>query len=617
MRRCSAGDAPLAIPGVPSLGRRLGVWLVLVVLALPAIFAEPATAGMPFTRADYDACHAQDEAGFRAAVEAITQRALTAGLAKLNYRDLVLDAWRAGGVEDIIDKRVDAAVTEVRQETSWSELLKSLAVSEKAQALATAVAERVYRSDPVKAAFEGVAGGVGKEIGRTIELSTLDAADPALKCIQAFIGPRYGASIAGVITTDAEKHFAVDPATGAANVTNATIILESGGAIAGSVLVAVRRQLSNMASRIGQRLVGSVLSRIVSSVATGVGVVLIAKDIWDFRYGVLPIVEGEMKSRATKDKVIDELAKGLSEQMVEHTKDIAAATADRVMGIWQEFRASHAKVLELAERHESFRKLLDTARPEQLPRIDEVVAIVVAEEGENGFVRRLADGTLQRAISGLPPAGLAIARESRSIGMALAWAALAGNRLDRLVDYEIHRHSKPADFTGASLGRVLALDDKVSALRVASLPAEARATLFELDDKDLRTLARALSGDELQTLARYLTGLNRNASQRVLRAVAELPSRMQMLASARVRDAVLSSGDQNAAVGVMLRADNLFQNPWVLQDDVQLVLDGRIHPLLLWEKHPVTVSLFVLPALFVFLMFRRLFAFGRRRPARA
>ncbi|MFZ4809065.1 MAG: hypothetical protein ACOYLQ_17570 [Hyphomicrobiaceae bacterium] len=581
-----------------------------------ALAPGAARAATPFSRADYDACHARDEAGFRAAIEAITQRALTSALGKVDYRALVLEEWRKGGVDEIIDKRVDMAVVEVRQETSWTELMKSLAVSDKAQSLATAVAERVYRSDAIKSAFEGVAGGVGKSLGQTIELATVDAAEPALKCIRAFIGPRYGSSVANVVTADAAKQFAVDPATGAAAVSTATVALEGSGAIAGTVLLAVRRQMSNMAARVGQRLVGSVLSRVVSTVAGGVGLVLIAKDIWDFRYGVLPIIEGEMKSRATKDKVIDELAKGLSEQMTEHSREIAGGTADRVMAIWQDFRRAHIKVVDLAERSEPFRKFLDDTRADQLPRLDEIVSLILAEEGEDGVGKRLNDGSLHRAVTTLPPAGLEIARENRSLGTALAWAALAGDKLPRVVEYEIHRRAKPADFTGASLTRLLGLDDKVAAVRLASLGADARSALFELETPELRTLARGLSEDELATLARYLTGLDRLASQRVLRAVSQAPAKMQVLASARVRDAILASRDQMAAVGMMLRADNLMADPWTLNDDVRLVLDGRISAVLLWDKHPLVVSGAGLAMLIVLLMLRRLL-FGGRRAARA
>ena len=93
-----------------------------------------------------------------------------------------------------------------------------------------------------------------------------------------------------------------------------------------------------MAARVGQRIVGSVLARLVSVVAGGIGIVLIAKDIWDLRNGVLPIIATEMKSKENKDKVQEELAKTFAEQISGHIQEIGAATADRVIEIWREFR---------------------------------------------------------------------------------------------------------------------------------------------------------------------------------------------------------------------------------------------------------------------------------------
>ncbi|NOT71735.1 MAG: hypothetical protein HOP09_10800 [Hyphomicrobium sp.] len=46
------------------------------------------------------------------------------------------------------------------------------------------------------------------------------------------------------------------------------------------------------------------------------------------------------------------MAKTIQEQIGEHTKEIAAKTAERVAEIWQEFRRAHVKVLDLAERHD-------------------------------------------------------------------------------------------------------------------------------------------------------------------------------------------------------------------------------------------------------------------------
>src|SRR5690606_32545802 len=117
---------------------------------------------------------------------------------------------------------------------------------------------------------------------------------------------------------------------GAAEVGAGSVLTQSAGGITGAAILVMRRQLANMAQRIGRRLVGSVLSRVVSVVAGGVGIVLIAKDIWDLRNGVLPIIKTEMKSAETKEKVQDELAKTIGEQIAEHVQEIGTKTADRV-----------------------------------------------------------------------------------------------------------------------------------------------------------------------------------------------------------------------------------------------------------------------------------------------
>ena len=562
------------------------------------------------TRADYEACQGGDEIKFRAAIEAITVKALQRGLTGIDFQAVVATEWRRGGLDEIIDKRVDIAVTEVKDETSWGKLISSLANREKAQELATAVAERVYRSDAVKSGLETLAEGVGREIGKQIEIATIDAAQPAMQCLQAFLGPRYGSTVARMVTSSADKEF-LDPAKAQAPIGAGSVLAEGGEGIAGAVVLMVRRQLATMASRLGQRLVGSVLSRLVSVVAGGVGLVLIAKEIWDLRHGVMPIIASEMKSRETKEKVKEELGRTLSEQISEHLKEIGAKTAERIVDVWQEFRRSHAKVLDLAERNPAFRAFVDTTRPDHLARLDEMTALVLAEESEAGVLRRLADGTLQQIVNVVPAATLQIAREVRSVDAALRWSGLAGDALPRVIDHELHRRAKPESFTKASLARILALDDRIAIARLASLTPSARETLFEIGGNDLRALGRALTEGELDTLSSYLTGLGGGPRERILKAVAQNPGRMQVLASARVRDAIISSSDQAAAVAMMLRADSGL-DPQRLREDVQLVLDGRVKPVLLWDRHPVAIYVAGFVGLLVLLILRRLFAGGRR-----
>ena len=422
---------------------------------------------------------------------------------------------------------------------------------------------------------------------------------------QAFLKRRFGRTVAAVVSADTGREYSIDPAKGGAQVTTGQMIIEGKEGIAGVVVLAVRRQLAGMAQRIGQRVLGSVLSRLVSSVAGVVGLVLIAKDIWDFRHGVLPIVAEEMKSKATKDKVRQEIATTIADHINQSVKEIADNTAERVVQIWLDFRRAHAKVLELAERNADFKQLLDTLRPDDLPRLDEIVALVLASEGEAGVLRRAADGTLHRVVSALPPAALDIAREARSLEVALKWAAVAGDGLPKVLDLEIHRRATPDAFSKAGLQRLLGLEDRVATARLAAVTPSTRDILFELDDPGLVKLARSLDEPQLESLARYLSALEKASAQRIMSVVAQTPARMAELASPRVREAIIASRDQGAAVAMMLYVMSM-PEPAVLLAHARLVLDGQVSPVLLWEKHAVALVIAGLLALILLALLKRL-----------
>jgi hypothetical protein len=589
---------------VRSLISSLAAFAIAVGQVVPA-------AAAPLSKADYEACQARDETALRAAIQMISVRALKRGIANVDYRAVVGDAWRRGGLNDIVDKQVDLAVDQVAQETSWANLLQSLAYQQKAQELATAVAERVYRSDAMKAALEQLATGVGKEIGRQIEFASADAGEPTLACLKAFVGARYGSTVARAVAGETGKELTVDPDKATAGISPGAVLRESSGGIAGAAVLLLRRQLANMAERVGARLVGSVLARLVSVVAGGVGLALIAKDIWDLRHGVLPIIATEMKSKDNKDKVQDELARTFQEQISAHVEEIGAATADHVVDIWRDFRSAHNQALDLAERNAKFKAFLDSLQPKALPRLDEVVSLVLAAEGEAGLVRRLNDGTLNEAVNVLPAPAMEIARETRSIDAGLKWAALAGDQLPQVVELGLYRRTSPDALTKGSLQRLLALNDRLATLRLAAIERSARDTLFELNNTELKGLAHSLTEAELATLSRYLTGLQKEPRERVLRAVAANPARMQSLASERVRGAIVASADQTAAVGMMLRS-NTSLDPAAIVEDFGLVTDGRVTPVLMWEKHPLVIVAALIAIGIVLLLLRRLL-FARRR----
>ena len=540
------------------------------------------------TDADYRACQVQTEPEFRAAIGVITLRSMENGLASVDYAALITDQWRKGGIDLIIDRQVDLAIDQVRGEESWSELVRSLGSKAKAEELALAVAERVYRSEAFKTALEQAVVGLGNDIGKRIEIASADAAQPAAQCMRAFLGPKYGASVARAVGEDTARQFEVDSKSHGADVGTSQVLTGNKEAISGAAILIARRQMARIAQRVGTRIVGSVLSRVVSVAAGGVGLVLIAKDIWEFRNGVLPIIATEMKSKGSKDKVQSEIAGGVKEQMGEHIKEIAAKTSEHVVETWLEYRRAHAKVLELSEKYATFKAFVETVKPEAMARLDQMTVIALAAESEEQLLKRVADGSFNEVLTRWPNEAVEIAKERRSLDVAGKWLVLAERDLPKVVEYEIHRKAGPETFTRASLTKVLALDDRLAITRLVDLKPDVRAVLQELPAAELKTLARALDGPQLASLGQYLTGLSKDGGLRVLSSVSRNPAKMQVLGRSHVRHAVLGSADQAAAVDVALRADG-WLDLGTLPDDVRLVLDGRIQPVLLWDKHPVAI----------------------------
>ncbi|MEZ5817672.1 MAG: hypothetical protein R3D44_11350 [Hyphomicrobiaceae bacterium] len=562
-------------------------------------------------RGDYEACQARDEAQFREAIEQVTVVALETSIRGLEYQPIVAEAWRKGDIDAVLTRRVDAVLDELKQETSWSELIKSLASRETQERLAKAAAERVYGSEDMRRAIETLAVTVGQTVGRRLELATADAAEPTTRCLEAFLGPRYGNTVARVVASDAGKEFAIDAAKGVAPVSRGSVLVESKEGLAGLVAIIMRRQLGNLASRVGQRLVGAVLGRVVSVVAGGIGVVLVAKDIWELRNGVLPIIASEMKAPATRDKVQAELASSVATEIQAHLRDIGKRTSERVIDIWREFRGAHAKVLELAERDEAFKTFIDNVASSDLARLDEIVALQLAQGGEPRLLSRIADGSLAEAVQRWPAGVLEIARDRRSLEAGFAWRALAGDALiPKVLEFEVHRRADPAHLTRAGLERILALDDRVAITRLAALPARDIEPLLELGTPDLKRLSRALPEAELASLSGYLVSLERSAAKRLLAAVAENPSRMQWVAPAHVRNAVLSSRDQSAALNIMLRSGDILDLGEFLKD-VDAARSGDVSPRLLIWRYPTALVGLAAIAL-VLLLFAWRAVWGRR-----
>ncbi len=564
-------------------------------------------------------CRVEDEAAFEARIREVSGAAFAEGIRKIDFDALIADQWRDNRMDALVAELVDRATEDAREQSDWSDLVSTLVSSESAKKLANDMALRVYRSDKFKAAVTELVEDASRELAGGLELTTIDAAEPTLECVRAFVGARYGRGMARIVSGQTAGAF--DPALEGyeASVGTSQVVLAGSEAIAGALVLLVRRTLMNMARRVGQRIVGAVLSRIVAVVTGGIGVVLIAKDLWDLRNGALPIIADEMKSDTAAKAVRTEIAGALQAQMNDQVADLSAAVANRIVGLWREFQVAHAKVVDLTREVDTFKAFVNRLEPDRLSQLDRVVSVIAASSADAtaAIEARLADGSLQRAVGRLPPAAIDIAVDRGDLEAAFVWSDLAEGRIDEVAAYEVHRRAQPAVFTTPLLHKMLDLGQRRAIDALLSISAGQRNTLLNLDPTDLKALTEDLTAPQLAALADYAATLSGDARNALLIAIKRYPERLGFLSATGVQSAILRSGDQTAAVGFALQPATAF-NPFAYIGHAREVIDGRIDPYLLWAKHPVVTSgAGILILILLMILWRLLFGGRRTREKKA
>ena len=85
-----------------------------------------------------------------------------------------------------------------------------------------------------------------------------------------------------------------------------------------------------------------------------------AKELWDLRLGVLPIVAKEMKSKSTKEGVQKSLVQQLEGELTKVLDGTPKEVADGIFKVWLNFKKNNAKTIALAKKYPEFRSYLES-----------------------------------------------------------------------------------------------------------------------------------------------------------------------------------------------------------------------------------------------------------------
>lgn len=591
----------------------------LALLCAAPVSAQSAPLGL-------ERCFSLGEADLRRELREVSRELFDAELGAVDLPRMVENKWLELGMPELLEAEVGAAIDAVKGETVGWQRLTSTLLPAQATELAERVADRAFSSPTLRTRLETLADEVAADFTGTFSSVAARSASSATGCVQTYLGGAYGdaasrafeaevraqleATGADALTGDVRPERVVGVRSG---VGVATI---AGGYVARAVVQRLSAQLSRrIAGNITARVLGRAGSSVIPVVGWLVGGGLI---VWDVGSGLVrgpfPAIERQLAGNETQGQIQAEIVTSLREDLPAVSAELSAGIADEVFTQWRRFTQNFGTVLELSARDAAFRRSVDGTPEVDLYKLAEVVRSV-----PEASVLRAARTDDLRRVTALPAGALAILETSSSIPVTLAWADLAGPRLDDVADFEVYRYKDPEAFSQRTLARLLDTDNAGTVARVAALPAEPMTTLLGLPIGSLNALAGELGTAGLQTVAWYADALAKDPFNALVVGLTERPSRLARFEPEGVRNAVVRSREPETAVAFL--GSEPGTGPGFISNlnrDVSTVFRGEVDGRLLLAKYDagglVLVGLVVAALLFaVVLTLYRLPKLFRRR----
>ena len=495
----------------------LSVLLALVLVCntvLPAAAATIETLEQePPTNSVYEIsqCRAANPATVREEIENAARIALDENQSSIDVEEIVRRKWNEVGASAVVDAEIRRAVQELAAEESYWQRLWSAWSTDKAEEFATRIAEGSFGSQAFATMINTLSTAIGAEIAANVEAELDRAASAALLCLRDYAGEAYGTTLLSAFEEGASQQVQQAQVQPSANdVTISPLGQHQLGLTGVSVIVASevsRRVALKLSEKVAGRVAGKVAGRVLGRAGASfipiagwvVGIGLIVWDLYEGGKGALPQIEEALTSEEVKERiradVTDAVRTGLPDEAALAALEISVQLLDQ----WNAFCVQYGDLCTLADENASFRGLLENTQLGDLSQVSGMVNIVLNDMGRSELNSALETGDFDRLLD-LPASAQEVMRQTHSISKTLAWAELAGSRLDEIVWFGVHISASPDEFSADELSRLLDLANPVLVSKVLTLDPDETRLLLTLPLATLTESVQGSSTDELSAL---------------------------------------------------------------------------------------------------------------------
>lgn len=491
--------------------------IVSILLVISMLWLQwPAHVYAQDTTSDYTFgdCSTVDQEQLRAEIEKVAHDVLTDESAGINIDAIVMRQWVGLRVDDAIDREVQRAIDNVyTTEGYWSRLWSGWS-ADKAEQFATQVANDAFGSESFHATINGLSAAIAQEISQEIEADFARAASAAFLCMKAYVGDQYSGTLFSAFENKVSTEVAaVDvEATTEVNVSALDVHQKALGGVGVIVVTELSRRIAiKLSEKIAERVAGKIVGRIIGKAGSSlipvagwvIGLGLIVWDLWEGGNGALPQIQDALQSEEVKAKIRQEVADSIKDGLPEEVSIVSLEIAVSLVEDWNRFCDNNRAVCTLAEDDTTFQDILDYTPLDQVGKLVNLVNIFIDNIGRTELEKAIDNGQFEKLLL-LPEETLSILGATKSATTTLAWAALAGDRLPKVAEFQLYQQKTPAEFTPELLRAVLNLEDRDTANKVLSLDTKQLTEVVTFADSNFVRLVNRLSAEEITELANYL-----------------------------------------------------------------------------------------------------------------